>query len=103
MPTESRFDVGVSPADIAISDNSITVTSSATELAASGTPLADRRTLCIFNNSSVTIYIGDSGVTTSTGFPLGAGAAMYLDVSDDVDVYAIAASGSNNVRILELA
>lgn len=101
--TSERYSVGISPALEAIEDNAITVTSSATELAPSGTPLARRRGLLIYNNGTATIYIGNSGVTTSSGIPLAVGAALFLDVGDSVDVYARAASGSHDVRILELA
>jgi len=81
----------------------VTVGSSATELYASGARLAGRHALVIYNSSGSTIYIGDSGVTTSTGFPVLAGDTLVLtiDPNSDFAVYAITAS-SAVVRVMEL-
>ncbi len=47
-----------------------------------------------------TVYIGGSGVTTSTGFPLAAGQSFSSDGFAGA-VYGITASGTVNVRYWE--
>lgn len=78
--------------------NEVSVTTSATAIPT--TAATGRVSLCIFNNGAVPIYIGPSGVTTSTGFPLSPGAAWCDDVGQQV-VYGIVASGTAAARYLE--
>lgn len=66
--------------------------------------LLNRRAVQIYNNSSNTIYIGGSDVTTATGFPVPAGAyAPTLDAGYDLPIYAIAGSAGNDVRVIEIS
>lgn len=46
-----------------------------------------------------TIYIGDESVTINNGTPLVPGEKISLPVSDPYSIYAVAASGSNILRI----
>jgi hypothetical protein len=80
----------------------VTVSTTAVKLPA--TPLPYRRAMAIANqSSSVTLYIGfDPSVTTSTGFPLGPGVTMPVDLNGSVQIYGIATS-SIDVRVLELS
>lgn len=40
------------------------------------------------------VYLGESGVTSATGYELAAGESMYVSIgSDDDDLYAICAPG----------
>lgn len=58
--------------------------------------------LLVYNNSSVTIYIGGAGVTTSTGMPVAAnsyGPGMDLQTGDAL--YGIVASGTAEMRVFE--
>ncbi len=51
-----------------------------------------------------TVYIGDSSVTTATGYPIVAQDELILDITDNIQLYAIVAtSESVNLRMLELA
>lgn len=54
-------------------------------------------------DGSITVYLGNSsGVTSSTGFPLAAGAAFTFEgPSASGAIYAIAASGTPTVALLE--
>jgi hypothetical protein len=65
----------------------------------------------LINNSSNTIYLGDSDVTTGTGFPIEAGAVFsppatvhdtLVKPSQVSRLYGIAAVASNDVRVLVL-
>lgn len=78
----------------------VSVSTSATALPASA--LAARRVLWIYNNGSVTIFLGAAGVTTAAGFPLLPGQSVSLGVGALV-VCGIVATGTAEARILEIA
>lgn len=65
--------------------------------------LTDRSGLVIKNNGSELMYVGFSAAeaNSSTGYPLASGEALGMDVSAGVQVWAVAASTSVDVRILE--
>lgn len=66
--------------------------------------LFNRRAIQIYNNSSNTIYIGGSDVTATNGFPVtGNNFSPTIDAGYNMIVYGIAATGSNNVRVMEVA
>lgn len=82
----------------------ISVTTSATALRVGGSNLTNRKTLTAYNNGSSTIYWGyDNTVTTSSGTPLEKNQFASWEVGDNVTLYAITSSGSQNVRITESA
>jgi hypothetical protein len=62
---------------------------------------ADRKVAVIQNAGTVDCYIGPSGVTTSTGLELVAGAAFVDDASVSA-WYGITASGTADVRVCEV-
>lgn len=66
------------------------------------TALKGRKTILITNNSSNTIYIGDSSVTASNGTPLVQSQTAAADITDSIVIYGIATTAGNDVRILEL-
>ena len=81
-----------------------TVTSTAAELFAGASRLANRYTMTVYNESSLPIYWGASGVTTANGFTLLPGDSVVFQFSPAVatPIYFIAAQ-SANVRVVELA
>jgi len=76
----------------------ISCATSATALPTS--PLANRVSLCVYNNGASTMYLGHSAVTTSTGLPLPAGGAFCDDLGSQ-PLYCIVASGTVEARIVE--
>lgn len=50
-------------------------------------------------DTSITIYVGNTGVTSSTGVPLRAGESMYFPTF--AALYAISASGTPNAIVTE--
>lgn len=76
------------------------VSCASTATAAPASILTNRKTLTMMNNSTVTIYLGGSAVTTSTGIPLLPGASFMDDVSNST-YYCIVASGTADLRVLE--
>lgn len=73
-----------------------------TEVALPASPLAGRQKIIVQNTSNNDIYVGATGVTTSTGIRVAKGATLELDIGEIV-LYAIAGSAGNNVRVLEVA
>lgn len=57
----------------------------------------------VYNDGAETVFIGPAGVTTGTGYPVAAGQHLAVTLGgQDEAVYAIAATGPVNVRILEV-
>jgi hypothetical protein len=74
-----------------------------TAVALPSSALAGRMRVVIQNLSNSDIYIGGSGVTTSSGVRVGKGATYSEDIGQDCVLYAIAGTSGNDVRVLELA
>jgi hypothetical protein len=87
-------------ANTAIAAAASTVSTSAALIAS---PLADRKYVAIYNNGSKAVYIGPSGVSTSSGFPVHVGGILEARVGSAVAIHAVAESGSQNIRTLELS
>lgn len=79
----------------------VSVSTTAVALPTSG--LAGRTMIMIQNNSDKDIYVGHSGVTTVNGIKVSKGATISAEAGQYNVPYAIAASGTNDVRVWELA
>lgn len=79
----------------------IDTTAGGTALVAS--PLSNRTNMYIQNNGSKDIYIGVGTVTSANGLKLVPGGIVVERVGSALSLKAIAASGSQDVRILEMA
>lgn len=77
------------------------VTCATTATAAPASPLANRHSICIYNNGTNPIFIGPTSVTTSNGFPLPAGGSFCDDVNTTQVYSCIVASGTENARVIE--
>lgn len=78
-----------------------TVSAGLTETAI--TALAGRTSMIIQNTSNNDVYVGATGLTTATGIRIGKGATLDLKVGEFVNMFLIAGSAANTVRILQLA
>jgi hypothetical protein len=87
--------------NIAVEETAVSVTTTATALPA--TNLVGRRYIIIQNLGGAQMFLGGSGVTTANGIRIAAGASWEGEVGDDVNLFAIKASGTSDVRVLELA
>jgi hypothetical protein len=87
--------------NIAMLATAESVTSTAAQLVA--TPLANRRSLVIQNRGDKSIFIGDSAVTTATGIEVPKGGSYDLTAGPVVDIWAVTASGTADVRVLEVS
>jgi len=82
----------------------LSVTTSAVEAKVGASRLSKREMVRIYNNdSSIIIYFGPSGVTTSSGEPIKPGEAVSVPAGDAIGVFLIAASGTVNTRIQEMS
>jgi hypothetical protein len=88
--------VAASPGGVLNATGQVSVGSSTTLIIAAGT----RQGVLITNPSSVTVYIGGSGVTTSNGQELLAGESVTLPTTSAV--YGVVATGTQTVTYLEV-
>ena len=81
----------------------ISVGTSAVELKV-GASAIDERKVLIIQPLGNRIYVGfDSGVTSSNGIEISKRQVIFLEAGPKVTIYAIANSGTIDVRIAELA
>lgn len=83
------------------SQDSITVNTSQTEAIVSGTDIYEREFVRIYNNGPQTVYIGPSGVTSSTGEPLRRRQWIEYALRGQ-SIFMITASGSSTVIVTDI-
>jgi hypothetical protein len=64
---------------------------------------ANRKYLYVQNLGAKKCYIGASGVTTGTGIEMGPGTLAELRLGPAVSLHAVASSGTNDFRLMELS
>lgn len=93
--------------DAALANTALATAAAAVDTTAGGTnlvtELADRKYANIYNNGNRRIFIGVSGVTAASGFPLAPRSYLELRAGAAIDLHAIAAAGTQDVRILEMS
>jgi len=102
-------DVAISTSDAALANTAIAHASNplgsadtAEDVVAS--PLANRKYLWIYNTDNQKIFIGASGVTAATGFPISGGAYMELRAGAAVDIEFVGSTGKTpTIKTLELS
>ena len=88
--------------NIAVVSSQADISNTASSVVASA--LTDRKTLWIANEGKATAYIGGTGVTSATGFPLYRKTAIEISAGAAVDIQAITDSTVNaDIRTLELS
>lgn len=89
-------------ANIAISTVAATVTTTAAEVL--GTPLGGRRSVNIQNLGSQSVFLVESGATAKTlGTEIPKNSSADFKFGEDINIFLVADSGSQDVRLLELA
>jgi len=58
------------------------------------------RSIYIHNAGGAKIYIGDSNVSTSSGYHLGNGESQEISLPIRETIYAVVATGSNEIIVL---
>lgn len=56
----------------------------------------------VTNAGTLTVYLGGATVTTSTGVPLAVGQTFSADMAPNDALYAVAASGTHDCRVIQL-
>ena len=83
-----------------VSSAAVSVTSTATVLNTSETDQLPRYSVAVYNSSAVTVYVGGSAVTTSTGFPVAAAGSFSVDLDRGEGLWGIVATGTASVVVL---
>ena len=88
--------------NITILNSQDDVTTTAAEVLAS--PLAGRRSVTIQNEGNRAVYVGSSaGVTSSNGIKISRNSSATYEWGEDINIFMIAATGTQDVRFLEEA
>lgn len=89
-------------ANVAIQSTATAVSTLAIDIS---TPLANRKYVYAYNHGNVELYLGESGVATSDGFPLFPGQSIMLRAGAAVDIEVIGGTGasSESLRVMELS
>jgi len=95
-------DAALANTAIATAANPLAVADAAEDVVAS--PLSNRKYLYIYNNDNTKVFIGASGVTAASGFPISPGSLMELRAGAAVDIEFVGQSGKTpEIRTLELS
>lgn len=89
--------------NVAGSNDTVTIDTTAGGVALFASPLAGRKEVEIQNLGSKAIFVGFGTVTAANGTRIAAGATMSRRLGPDLALKAIADSGSQNVRVLQVA
>lgn len=89
--------------NVAGSNAAVSVDTTTGGVALFATPLAGRRKVEIQNLGSKDVYIGFGTVAKASGMRVAAGATFTTDLGPDLALKAIADSGTQDVRVLQLA
>ena len=94
-----RVYVNASP-NVGTSHEAASVTTTAAEVL--GTPLGGRTHVTVQNLGDAAVYIGNSsGVTSANGIQIPPCSSATFEWGEDLDMFLIAASGTQDVRLLE--
>lgn len=66
-------------------------------------PLSDRKTIWIYNFQNKKMFIGGSGVTESSGFPVSPGSYLEIAAGPAVDIEFVSSTLGHEIRTLELS
>jgi hypothetical protein len=81
---------------------SLTITTSQLELKVGASKLDGRQVIMIQNTGNQTIYLGPTGVTTSTGIPLSKNQFISMPIGDSVSVFAITGNLTSTIVVQEV-
>jgi hypothetical protein len=93
-----RLYVNDSP-NVAMTSGAATVSTTALLVASS----SGRRRIFVQNLGNKAIFVGPSGVSTSSGMRIAAGSALEIPLGEHIPIHAVAESGTQDVRYMQLA
>lgn len=110
---DTGLDVNIINASLTVSDAALAntaIASDAETLDVANTaqnvvasPLASRKYLFVYNNDNQKMYIGESGVSAASGFPVSPGSYMELRCGAAIDIEFVSAKLNHEIRTLELS
>jgi hypothetical protein len=86
-----------------LAHGAISVSTTPVALRVGAANLTNRRSILIQNQGPLSVYIGGATVTTANGYELALKAGVEFAMGESQTLYAIAASGTQNVRVLEVS
>jgi hypothetical protein len=82
----------------------VSVSVGTSEVALPVTALTSRKKLIVQNvSSNRTLYVGPTGVTTSSGLRISAGGSLEIELGPGITLYGIANGASTDVRVFQVA
>lgn len=81
----------------------VSVGTSQVVLRVGGSNLTNRQGIEVQNLGTAAIYVGPTGVTTSTGIKIAPETSRWFAFRDSFDLYGICAAGTQNVRVMEVS
>jgi hypothetical protein len=87
----------------AIVHGAVSVTTSPTALRVGAGDATNRRSLLIQNRGTQPIFVGGATVSTLTGIEIEIGTSMNVPLGEAQTLYGVAASGTHDVRVMEVS
>lgn len=87
----------------ALVHGAVSVSTSVVALRVGAANEPNRRSILIQNQGPLSVYVGGANVTTANGYELALKAGVEFALSEAQTLYAISASGTQNVRVLEVS
>jgi hypothetical protein len=94
-------DTALANTAIATAANALDVANTAEDLVAS--PLANRKYLFAYNNGNKEAYLGPTGVSAATGFPIPPGSLLELRAGPSIDIEWVSDDTNQEMRTMELS
>lgn len=94
----SRLDY-IGPTTTAIKTSAELVTETRAQVLTS--PLANRKQVTIQNEGSYDVYVGDATVTIANGLKISRNSSATYAWGENIEIYMVSYSGSQDVRFLE--
>jgi hypothetical protein len=117
VPVDTEVNLGsIIISDISVTDGNIDINPLDEGISASGVWIDDtgeelipstdnHRSISILNyagSDSATLFVGASGTTSATGYPLEQNISLQIDLGSGVEVWGITDTGSSDVRVLKV-
>lgn len=87
---------------MAVQAAQVSVGTTETELTGTQTDATAGQSLVVRNRGTADVFVGGTGVATSTGFKLAAGDSVSLELGQGEKLYGIVAAGSESVHVLRV-
>jgi hypothetical protein len=99
---QNRAQVSSLERGAALIHGAVSVSTTAVAMRVGAGNATNRRSILIQNQGPLSVYIGGASVTTANGYELALKAGVEFAIGESQTLYAIAASGTQNVRVLEV-